>query len=150
MTDILVTIEEETVNVPIVEEALDAQILEETLEVNLAEEALDAPIVEEVINLLDTGETIQVSEGDTVAVEVAEVYERILEEAVPYAKQIDVTNNDTVIYKGEAVPGTLTSAAAWRISRITIASDNDTVVEWAAGNSNFAHVWDDHLTLSYS
>jgi hypothetical protein len=58
--------------------------------------------------------------------------------------------DDTGIYTylGEAIPGTATSAAEWRIQRITNA---DSTIVWADGNGSFDNVWDDHATLiSYS
>jgi len=55
-----------------------------------------------------------------------------------------------VIYKGEAVPGTATSAAAWRVSRITIQSDGDIAILFGNGTSNFTNIWDNRLSLSYS
>lgn len=55
------------------------------------------------------------------------------------------------VYKGEATPGSLTSAASWRISRYYInPSDGDITTTWANGNANFENVWNNHLTLTYS
>jgi hypothetical protein len=54
-----------------------------------------------------------------------------------------------VSYLGEAPPGTATSAAKWRIRRITTVG-NDVTIEWADGNGNFDNVWDDRVSLSYS
>lgn len=53
----------------------------------------------------------------------------------------------TYIYVGEAAPGTQASAAAWRISRLTVA---DRRLEWADGDGEFDNVWDDRASLSYS
>lgn len=69
--------------------------------------------------------------------------------ATVYAVQLDVVST-TVTYKGEAVPGTLTSAASWRIQKITTNSEDDISITWASGNSNFDKIWDDRLSLSYS
>jgi len=57
--------------------------------------------------------------------------------------------DDTTFYRGEAVPGTATSAALWRVQRITITGD-DLVIEWADGSANFTKIWDDRLSLTYS
>jgi YD repeat-containing protein len=55
------------------------------------------------------------------------------------------------IYKGWAAPGTETSAAAWRIQRITWdANGYKTAEEWAGGNTDFAHVWDNAASLEYA
>lgn len=55
----------------------------------------------------------------------------------------------TVTYVGEAQPGTASSAAAWRIKRLTETGD-DAVLEWADGNAGFDNIWDNRLSLSYS
>ncbi len=70
------------------------------------------------------------------------------------AQQIDEESGGDLLYIGEAAPGTLTSAALWRIKRITFTldgdGDTDGVTEWADGASAQDQIWDDHLTLSYS
>ncbi len=70
------------------------------------------------------------------------------EEDTMYAKQIDFVG-ETVIYKGEAVPGSLTSASVWRVRKLTLTGD-DVAETWADGDSNFDNVWDDRVSLSYS
>jgi hypothetical protein len=67
---------------------------------------------------------------------------------VAYAKQIDFI--DDYIYKGEAVPGSLASAPAWRISKTYIDVSDDITITWAGGTSAFNKVWDNHLILTYS
>lgn len=62
--------------------------------------------------------------------------------------QID-ESNPQVIYRGFALPGALTSAAAWAIQRATINGDV-TIYQWAAGTKNFDKVWDNRATLTYS
>lgn len=66
-----------------------------------------------------------------------------------YARLIDSTANDTIMYIGEAVPGALTSVAAWRIKKVTFVAE-DTAITWAGGTANFDKIWDDRLSLSYS
>lgn len=63
---------------------------------------------------------------------------------------IDPAATPEVTYKGEAIPGTLTSAALWRVSRITIQADGDIEIVFADGDSNFDNIWDNRLSLSYS
>ena len=58
--------------------------------------------------------------------------------------------NPETIYRGTANPGTLTSAASWRIERITIATDGDVTIVHADGNDNFDNIWDNRAGLSYS
>ena len=72
------------------------------------------------------------------------------ENVIMYRKIIDVVEGTAHTYIGEASPGEITSAAAWRIKRITI--DNvteDTYESWAAGNANFDKVWDARATETY-
>lgn len=70
------------------------------------------------------------------------------EEEVPYAERTDMVG-ETVIYKGQANPGSSEASAVWRIKRLTITGD-DVVTEWADGNANFDNVWADRATLSYA
>ena len=64
-----------------------------------------------------------------------------------YALQLDSVGATT--YIGEAVPGTITSAALWRIKRM-VETGPDLVITWADGNENFDNVWDSRAGLSYS
>lgn len=64
------------------------------------------------------------------------------------AKEVDDVAG-TTIYIGEANPGTVTSAASWRIKRIVFTGDDSTTT-WADGDSNFNNVWDNRAALSYS
>jgi len=68
---------------------------------------------------------------------------------VPYATRIDEVSA-TLMYKAEAVPGSLDAAAVWRISRLTFAADGDITIHWASCTSAFDKIWDNHLALSYS
>lgn len=63
---------------------------------------------------------------------------------------IDPTVDPEVTYRGDALPGTLTSAAAWRITRLTLQSDGDIEILYADGNDAYDNVWDNRLSLSYS
>lgn len=71
---------------------------------------------------------------------------------VQHMKKVDFVENAGLIYIGEAIPGTGTDEAMWRISRTNTedGTDNDIAVEWASGNANFTHKWDEHLTITYS
>lgn len=53
-----------------------------------------------------------------------------------------------LIYIGEAVPGTATSAASWRIKRVDITNDPDVTIAWAG--TGFTNIWDNRAALSYS
>lgn len=74
---------------------------------------------------------------------------------VTLAVEVDDTGGSpNLVYKGEANPGSATSAAAWRIQLITITTDgggnDDIAVTWADGNANFDNIWDNRASLSYS
>lgn len=64
-----------------------------------------------------------------------------------FAEIIDQTTTAGYTYMCEALPGTLTSAATWRISRLTMATG---VVLWADGNAAFDNIADNRAALSYS
>ncbi len=65
-----------------------------------------------------------------------------------YTSRVDEVSS-SLIYSGVAAPGTLPSAAAWRIKRVSV-SGSVTTVAWAGGNTNFEHVWNDRASLAYS
>lgn len=72
----------------------------------------------------------------------------ISEENMVYAKEIDFIT-DSLIYRGEASPGTLKSAAGWRIRKIVIGTGGDVSEIWASGNADFDKVWDNRASLTY-
>ena len=55
-----------------------------------------------------------------------------------------------VTYRGDALPGTATSAASWRITRMTIQSDGDIAILFEDGDDNFDNIWDNRLSGAYS
>jgi len=145
-----------------------SEITENTIVYQVIEDCNDIEVLEVLVQdiIVTSDESIDIitEQGDSVV--VIEDNFQIVEVAVqgppgppgpigedldvPYAKRIDFENNDTVIYKGEATVGSLTSASLWRISRITLNAEGDAVTEWADGVAGFTKIWDDHLTLSYS
>lgn len=50
-------------------------------------------------------------------------------------------------YTGAAIPGSLTSAAVWKISRYNMAAG---LIEYANGNENFINEYDERENLSYT
>ncbi|PKO27968.1 MAG: hypothetical protein CVU32_01800 [Betaproteobacteria bacterium HGW-Betaproteobacteria-5] len=56
---------------------------------------------------------------------------------------------DTIIYRGEAAPGSLESNPVWKIKRIEFAPDGDVTEKWAGGTAAFDKVWNDRTTLEY-
>ena len=76
-----------------------------------------------------------------------------LEDDLTLAQQVNDDPGNDFIYIGEAAPGSLTSAAVWRIKRIEFTNpgvDEDLETLWADGDSQFDNIWDNHLALSYS
>ena len=71
---------------------------------------------------------------------------------IQYTKEIDFVDASDLIYIGEALPGTATSAGNWRIKRVNTnaGADNDIEIKYADGNSNFDNIWDNHLSLTYT
>ena len=58
--------------------------------------------------------------------------------------QVSLDDTGTYLYVGESIPGTSTSAAAWRIKRVS-----DIGVKYADNVSSFTKVWDNRLSYSY-
>jgi len=74
----------------------------------------------------------------------------IVEEETMYASRVDFIS-DELLYRGEAVPGTLNGGNLWRIRKIDIAeSDGDVTTTWANGSDAFNKVWDDRLSYTYT
>ena len=67
---------------------------------------------------------------------------------VDYARREDFVG-DTTLYRGEAAPGSLDSAAVWKIKRVTFSPDGDVTTQFAGGSSDFVHAWADRATLEY-
>lgn len=65
-----------------------------------------------------------------------------------YDHRADVVAED-VAYRGEAAPGALETAPAWRIRRITIDAAGAPVIAWAAGSQLFTSRWTDRTTYTY-
>jgi hypothetical protein len=63
---------------------------------------------------------------------------------------IDPTVFPEVTYRGDALPGVATSAASWRVQRLTQQSDGDVEILFADGDDNFDNIWDNRLSLSFS
>ena len=53
----------------------------------------------------------------------------------------------TITYVGEARPGSVTSAALWRIKRLDTTSG--TSIQWADGDTLFNNVWNNRASLTY-
>lgn len=86
-------------------------------------------------------------DGGTIDVDVA-----VLEETLTPQLAILLDDNGDFTYVGEAVPGTATSAASWRIFRLdnNPSGDEELTKLYANASINFDQVWDNRLSLSYS
>ena len=58
------------------------------------------------------------------------------------------TSGGSVIYIGQALPGTATSDSLWRIQQINTASGVQ--IAFANGSPTFQAAWDNRLTYSYT
>lgn len=94
------------------------------------------------MTLGDTKEAVMYAIGRVIALEAAGG------DSVPLATQLDDVGGG-VTYVGEAVPGTATASALWRIKRI-VETGPDIAIAWADGDSDQDNVWDDRVSLSYS
>lgn len=63
---------------------------------------------------------------------------------------IDPAAIPEVTYRGDALPGTTTATAAWRVTRLSLSSDGDIEILYADGDDAFDNIWDNRLSLSYS
>jgi hypothetical protein len=71
------------------------------------------------------------------------------EKDMQYTTRVDVVD-ETLMYIGDAAPGTIEAAAEWRIKRIVTGVDGDMVGLFALGTADFVHTWDDRAALTYS
>jgi hypothetical protein len=59
----------------------------------------------------------------------------------------DTTSTASVIYVGFSAPGSVTSAASWRIMKVSTASN---YLQWADGDDLYNNIWDNRTGLTYS
>jgi hypothetical protein len=140
---------------PDLELLVDELVLQEdqdSADLELTTFITEVVFTEEVLQLELTGDTLQLEVGpELLQLEVAAGLPGppgpASEDDMPYDLQVDTTS-PTVTYIGQAQPGTATSAAAWRIKRLT-ESETGLAMDWAGGTAGFVHSWDDRLALSY-
>ena len=65
-----------------------------------------------------------------------------------YDTQLDFVSED-VTYRGDALPDTATSAASWRVCRITAGVAGEVTVEYADGSTALDKVWDNRASYGY-
>ncbi len=95
-----------------------------------------------------TREVVKRTDGKTIDIPIAQA-----EKYPELTKKMENYSSGQPKYIGEAMPGTATSAAKWRI-RLMEYDDGTTKPPtgeiWADGTSNFVKVWDDRDSYSYS
>lgn len=69
----------------------------------------------------------------------------------PLALRAEYDGNSLLIYFGDAMPGSLTSAATWRIRKLTYDGNGNFVsMTWPNADTDSIFVWDNRSTYSYS
>jgi len=72
---------------------------------------------------------------------------------------VDSTSNNTTLYDfpdvdtifiGDAIFGSASGSAVWRIKKFTFSSGNPTSKKWADANDNYDNIWNNRASLSYS
>jgi hypothetical protein len=103
----------------------------------------------EVINVEQTTTVIEAEDGSVIVSDVG-VQGPASEDDVAFATRVDFIGDDRIL-KGQAQPGTAEATLAWRIQEITfVGTDEDVVIKWSAGDSNFNKSWIDRLGATYT
>ena len=84
---------------------------------------------------------------DVTEAKFEELITTAINDSTDEAVQRDLTSTAGYIYTGKAAPGSLTSAAVWKICKIDTTTGATT---WADGNNNYDNVYDDRTSLTYS
>lgn len=66
---------------------------------------------------------------------------------IAHNKLVDDYTSASYLYVCEAVSGSATSSAVWKIFRMTLATG---LIQWADGDNNFDNIADNRASLSYS
>lgn len=144
MSDLLIV----TDTAPEVVEITQAALLVESLQsgdVTIVVESTDIVVID------GTDEALSVDPEPILNVSILTVSEQGppgAGSAAIYQKELDFVNED-VTYRGDALPGTVTSAASWRVCRITAGAYGAAVIEYAEGSTGFDKVWDDRADYVY-
>lgn len=115
--------------------------------VNDGDVASSNPLPVEGTVVIDSSTPVDVAVAGTVPVSVASTLD-VEQQPSLVVEKIDQASA-TVTYIGQAAPGTATSAASWRIQRMSV-SGTVTTFEYADGDLNFNNVWDNRAALTYS
>jgi hypothetical protein len=75
---------------------------------------------------------------------------KIFIESIPLSQKIDYSGGTNAIYIGEAIPGSASSAAAWRIKKLTYdVNNNVTAVQWSPNFNTFGDIYDNRASFTY-
>jgi YD repeat-containing protein len=67
------------------------------------------------------------------------------------ALRAEYDGNSLLIYFADAVPGSVDSAAVWRIRKLTYdGNGNFTAMTWPSGSTDSTFIWDDRAGYTYS
>lgn len=68
------------------------------------------------------------------------------------AERIELSEDQTTIYRGESLHGADESAATWRIRKVILGYGNltATTATWPNGSKEFSFRWDQRATYSYT
>lgn len=120
-------------------------VVEETkVSVSIAQPSVSAIVVEDSVNAIITKDKLSI---DLISYDVLLGTGQVLEDDEVYDVETDFSTPG-IYYIGQAPVGSLTSDAVWRIRRVT-ETPTGTSIDWASGTSEFVHVWDDRLTITY-
>lgn len=141
-----VTVTYETSTLEITSESNSVNLVCENNSLNLTNEVLTLEVVTTNIELLEIAGVSQSyvdAKIDALTIEDLDV---------PNGKELDVRPNGDM-YLGKALPGKLTSDAAWSINKLVFQSDGDFTGTWANVIANVAsttEIWDNRLSLTYT
>lgn len=85
--------------------------------------------------------------GTKVGADIQVMGGTVYTQSSPLSLQLDDVGG-TVLYVGEASASTATSAALWRIKKITFTGD-DISIQWA-GAGAYGLIWDNRLAYTYT
>jgi hypothetical protein len=117
-----------------------------TLEVVGIVSVIPAAITPISIDQTGTNNNVKVVNGPgTAAVNIQDVA------TFSYTIRAESDGNSLLIYVGYAVPGALTSASSWRISKLTYdGNGNFASLIWPSADTSFSFIWDNRTTYTYS
>ena len=136
-------VEVTTVEVTVSDVVEVSQVQARVVEVDVVPSAASYEVVAEQVVVVETAPSVQFIE-----VEVGIQGPPGTGIEMEYAKRVDFVGSN-IIYKAEAIPGTLETEAGWRIRKITFIAE-DIKEEWAEGTIDFNKIWSSRTSYIYS